>query len=789
MIASALPSLSVTPVASAGSGPSTGAAAGSAEPAAEGFARWLDQATHTEDAGPGASASPIAAPGNDKAPLDDDRGAPDAHSAAPQPSPPATPAHAAKLGGRSGSLPVQRPPARPGPGVEAGQPDGLRLAGVSAAVDTGSATGTDRPAQTDSADPMPTATATLPVVPTVDVSALLAAWNGGAVPVDAALAQALAAGNGNTADAADLAPGGAPPAASAAARAGVASRLGGSPRASDPIGGTPVARRGRAAADEPTASAAGQPSRPATAEAQLAAGDASTAEAAAKAAQAATAAAVALASPAARSATAAGAPAASTAAAAGAADRRATPDLALAAVGPRAPANLPAAAQGPTAAPDTAAGPTAQSAAAGLSTTPTGASSANPAVGAIWGPLPTEPASVTPPTASATPLSSAAVAGAVDATGTDAAGQPAAIRVAAAPGSPAPATEPADALQGRLAKAPATASSVIDAAARASDRPTGDAPWAAEAAPSTRRTGSDVDGPTPTPTEAARTAAHAVALGGAGGPVATGDDGPPSRADGTPALQTEARTGALTRSTGDRRAAVAEPVGPASVTTAAAAAAAALSPRDTGSIRQRDSGSENSGSAANIGASSGAPWNGALAWFSGATAGMTAATERASDGRIMDSPGSTGFAPQLAAHITTWVRDGVQEARLELNPAEMGPLTVQIQLDGHAARVHLAAEHAQTRAALEQAMPQLAGSLRENGLTLSGGGVFEQPRQSQPSQTDTGSGDGGSQANGDGQNGRGTHAGRDSANPQPSGTNGANAITGRRRSGVVDLVA
>ena len=96
------------------------------------------------------------------------------------------------------------------------------------------------------------------------------------------------------------------------------------------------------------------------------------------------------------------------------------------------------------------------------------------------------------------------------------------------------------------------------------------------------------------------------------------------------------------------------------------------------------------------------------------------------------TPGSPEFATQLGTAVSTFVRQGVQHARLELNPAEMGPLTVQIQLDGDRAQVHMAAEHGQTRQALEQSMPQLAGSLREAGLTLAGGGVFEQPPRQPP---------------------------------------------------------
>lgn len=91
--------------------------------------------------------------------------------------------------------------------------------------------------------------------------------------------------------------------------------------------------------------------------------------------------------------------------------------------------------------------------------------------------------------------------------------------------------------------------------------------------------------------------------------------------------------------------------------------------------------------------------------------------------------GSPEFAPGLSAQVSVMLREGVQEARLQLNPAEMGPITVQIQIEGTTAQVNLAAEQAPTRQALEQAMPSLAGALREEGLTLTGGGVFEQPSQ------------------------------------------------------------
>ncbi|MEO5735243.1 MAG: flagellar hook-length control protein FliK, partial [Rubrivivax sp.] len=73
----------------------------------------------------------------------------------------------------------------------------------------------------------------------------------------------------------------------------------------------------------------------------------------------------------------------------------------------------------------------------------------------------------------------------------------------------------------------------------------------------------------------------------------------------------------------------------------------------------------------------------------GALAAATTAAIAGLPTRLLASPGSPDFAAQLGASIATFVRQGLQQARLELNPAEMGPLSVQIQLDGTRAQVHL----------------------------------------------------------------------------------------------------
>lgn len=91
--------------------------------------------------------------------------------------------------------------------------------------------------------------------------------------------------------------------------------------------------------------------------------------------------------------------------------------------------------------------------------------------------------------------------------------------------------------------------------------------------------------------------------------------------------------------------------------------------------------------------------------------------------------GSDEFAPALGARLSVLVRDGIEHAQLKLNPAELGPIEVRIDLDGSRAQVDFSAAHATTRQALQDAVPALASALRENGLTLTGGGVFEQPRE------------------------------------------------------------
>lgn len=83
------------------------------------------------------------------------------------------------------------------------------------------------------------------------------------------------------------------------------------------------------------------------------------------------------------------------------------------------------------------------------------------------------------------------------------------------------------------------------------------------------------------------------------------------------------------------------------------------------------------------------------------------------------------FAQALGLSLSVLARDGVQQAELHLNPADMGPVSVQIVMEGTRAHVDFGADVAATRQAIEAGLPELASALRDAGFTLAGGGVSQ----------------------------------------------------------------
>lgn len=83
----------------------------------------------------------------------------------------------------------------------------------------------------------------------------------------------------------------------------------------------------------------------------------------------------------------------------------------------------------------------------------------------------------------------------------------------------------------------------------------------------------------------------------------------------------------------------------------------------------------------------------------------------------------------LARHLSHMTGQS-QEVVLHLHPAEMGPVSVGIELRGDVATVEFGAAQALTRQQLEQSLPALAQALRDEGLTLGQGSVHDRPASS-----------------------------------------------------------
>ena len=123
-------------------------------------------------------------------------------------------------------------------------------------------------------------------------------------------------------------------------------------------------------------------------------------------------------------------------------------------------------------------------------------------------------------------------------------------------------------------------------------------------------------------------------------------------------------------------------------------------------------------------------------------------------------PQAPTFAPALGQQIDVWMKGGVQHAEVQLSPQDLGPIRVKIEMMGDQTRVQMSADVQSTRDALQQAMPQLSEQLGQVGLSLTGGGVSDQPAfQQAQAQANPDGGFGGSGRGNGGASGNGGNAG------------------------------
>jgi flagellar hook-length control protein FliK len=127
------------------------------------------------------------------------------------------------------------------------------------------------------------------------------------------------------------------------------------------------------------------------------------------------------------------------------------------------------------------------------------------------------------------------------------------------------------------------------------------------------------------------------------------------------------------------------------------------------------------------------PFADALATHRGAQTAPEFSVEHAVNAPV----GSPQWRDEIGARISLMVQQGNHSASLRLSPEHLGPLEVRISVQNDQASVWFGAAHADTRAAIEHALPRLRELFASQGLSLADAGVFREPPREQPKQSPT----------------------------------------------------
>ena len=86
---------------------------------------------------------------------------------------------------------------------------------------------------------------------------------------------------------------------------------------------------------------------------------------------------------------------------------------------------------------------------------------------------------------------------------------------------------------------------------------------------------------------------------------------------------------------------------------------------------------------------------------------------------IPETFGKADWGQGMGKQILWMVNQGISRAEIRLNPANLGPLEVRIDMENDQVNVAFSSRHADVREAVEQALPRLREMLEEKGLNLS----------------------------------------------------------------------
>lgn len=109
-----------------------------------------------------------------------------------------------------------------------------------------------------------------------------------------------------------------------------------------------------------------------------------------------------------------------------------------------------------------------------------------------------------------------------------------------------------------------------------------------------------------------------------------------------------------------------------------------------------------------------------------APAASSAAMRTGGEHVMQNVPWAPQFSDEVGQQVRVFVNNGLQEARLQLTPADLGRVQITINTEGDNARVVFVAETAAARDLLDQSMPRLREMLQQSGIQLAQGDVSDQ---------------------------------------------------------------
>jgi len=99
---------------------------------------------------------------------------------------------------------------------------------------------------------------------------------------------------------------------------------------------------------------------------------------------------------------------------------------------------------------------------------------------------------------------------------------------------------------------------------------------------------------------------------------------------------------------------------------------------------------------------------------------------------LPEQVGSEEWAEAVAQRLSQLAESPHARANIRLNPPQLGPMQIEVHVDGDRAVVQLAVHHDATRDALEQAMPKLRAQLENSGFASIDVSVSRNPHRERP---------------------------------------------------------